>query len=81
MASTSAFRPAFSPGASRESSGNSRYPPHIAVEELDREDVVVRVVSPPVNPRDGGKLAEEVLAGLRGVDGNAANGNGGPEPA
>ena len=58
-----------------------RYPPHIAVEELDREDVVVRVVSTPMNPRDGGKLAEEVLAGLRGVDGNAANGNGGPEPA
>lgn len=53
-----------------------RYPPHIAVEELDREDVVVRVESTPMNPRDGGKLAEEVLAGLRGVDGN-----GGPEPA
>jgi small conductance mechanosensitive channel len=52
-----------------------RYPPHIAVEELDREDVVVRIVSTPMNPRDGGKLAEEVLAGLRG-----ANGNGGPEP-
>jgi small conductance mechanosensitive channel len=53
-----------------------RYPPHIAVEELDRDDVVVRVVSTPMNPRDGGKLAEEVLAGLRNVDGN-----GGPERA
>jgi small-conductance mechanosensitive channel len=52
-----------------------RYPPHIEVEELDRDDVVVRVVSTPMNPRDGGKLAEEVLAGLRSVDGN-----GGPEP-
>ena len=52
-----------------------RYPPHIAVEELDRDDVVVRVVSTPMNPRDGSKLAEEVLAGLRD-----ANGNGGPEP-
>jgi small conductance mechanosensitive channel len=51
-----------------------RYPPHIEVEELDRDDVVVRVVSTPMNPRDGGKLAEEVLAGLRSVDGN-----GGPE--
>jgi small conductance mechanosensitive channel len=58
-----------------------RYPPHIAVEELDRDDVVVRIVSTPMNPREGGKLAEEVLAGLRGVDGNGANGNGGPEPA
>jgi len=53
-----------------------RYPPHIAVEELDRNDVVVRIVTTPLNPRDGGKLAGEVLAGLRGVDGN-----GGAEPA
>ena len=53
-----------------------RYPPHIAVEELDRDEVVVRIVTTPLNPRDGGKLAGEVLAGLRGVDRN-----GGPEPA
>jgi small conductance mechanosensitive channel len=52
-----------------------RYPPHIAVEELDRDDVVVRIVATPMNPRDGGKLAEEVLAGVR------TNGNGGAEPA
>ncbi len=53
-----------------------RYPPHIAVEELDRDDVVVHIVTTPLNPRDGGELAGEVLAGLRGVDGN-----GGAEPA
>src|SRR4051794_7845774 len=52
-----------------------RYPPHIAVEELDRDDVVVRIVSTPMNPRDGGKLAEEVLAGLR-ADGADADENG-----
>ena len=52
-----------------------RYPPHIAVEELDRDDVVVRIVSTPMNPSDGGKLAEEVLAGVRSADGN-----GGAEP-
>jgi small conductance mechanosensitive channel len=52
-----------------------RYPPHIAVEELDHDDVVVRIVSTPMNPRDGGKLAEEVLAGVR------ENGDGGAEPA
>ena len=46
-----------------------RYPPHIAVEELDRDDVVVRIVSTPLNPRDGAKLAEEVMAGVRGTDG------------
>jgi small conductance mechanosensitive channel len=46
-----------------------RYPPHIAVEELDRDDVVVRIVATPMNPRDGAKLAEEVLSGVRGTDG------------
>src|SRR4051812_19372053 len=53
-----------------------RYPPHIAVEELDRDEVVVRIVTTPLNPRDGGKLAGEVLAGLRGVDGARAESNG-----
>jgi hypothetical protein len=72
-----------------------RYSPHIAVEELDRNDVVVRIVTTPVDPQDGAKLAEEVLAGVRGTPGAAGqvngggpeedqprgNGNGGPEPA
>jgi small conductance mechanosensitive channel len=70
-----------------------RYPPHIAVEELDRDDVVVRIVSTPLNPRDGAKLAEEVLAGVRGTDGahtessgdsahdRLGNGGGGERPA
>jgi small conductance mechanosensitive channel len=49
-----------------------RYPPHIAVEELDRADVVVRIVATPMNPREGGKLAEEVLAGVRGNPNGAA---------
>jgi small conductance mechanosensitive channel len=42
-----------------------RYPPHIAVEELDRDDVVVRIVATPMNPPDGATLAEQVLTGLR----------------
>lgn len=46
-----------------------RYPPHVAVEELDRDEVVLRVVSTPLDPEDGAKLAEEVLAGVRGSDG------------
>jgi len=46
-----------------------RYPPHIAVEELDRDEVVVRIVTTPVNPRDGATLAEEVLTGLRSTNG------------
>jgi small-conductance mechanosensitive channel len=45
-----------------------RYPPHIAVEELDRDDVVVKIVSTPLHPSDGAKLAEEVLAGVQGTD-------------
>ena len=59
-----------------------RYPPHIAVEELDRDDVVVRIVATPTNPRDGAKLAEEVLAGVRGTEGGRteANGDGGSDP-
>jgi hypothetical protein len=67
-----------------------RYPPHIAVEELDRDDVVVRIVSTPTNPSDGAKLAEEVMAGVRTTDGahteshdarGSGNGNGGGRPA
>jgi small-conductance mechanosensitive channel len=53
-----------------------RYPPHIAVEELDRADVVVRIVATPSNPREGAKLAEEVLAGVRTTDGARADSNG-----
>jgi small conductance mechanosensitive channel len=68
-----------------------RYPPHIAVEELDRDDVVVRIVSTPLNPRDGATLTEEVLTGLRSTNGGRAepasesdgrrqsNGNGGDQ--
>lgn len=53
-----------------------RYPPHIAVEELDGDEVIVRIVSTPVNPADGAKLAEEVLAGVRQAnDGAARNGD------
>jgi small conductance mechanosensitive channel len=53
-----------------------RYSPHIGVEELDRDDVVVRIVATPLNPRDGAKLAEEVLAGVRTGDGADAESNG-----
>src|SRR3954463_719150 len=51
-----------------------RYPPHIAVEELDRDEVIVRILATPLNPRDGATLAEEVLTGLRET--NEAHSNG-----
>ena len=56
-----------------------RYPPLIAVAELDRDDVVVRIVSAPLNPRDGARLAEEVVAGVRGTDGGHTDLDGPPD--
>jgi small conductance mechanosensitive channel len=51
-----------------------RYPPHIAVEELDRDDVVVKIVSTPLDPADGSRLAEEVLEGVQDADGARSDG-------
>jgi hypothetical protein len=51
-----------------------RHPPHIAVEELDRDEVVVRIVTTPMDPPDGATLAEQVLTGLRNT--NGAHGEG-----
>src|SRR4051812_12741331 len=53
-----------------------RYPPHIAVEELDRDEVIVRIVATPLNPRDGATLAEEVLTGLRDTNEAHSEANG-----
>jgi len=41
--------------------------PQISLEELDSDEVVVRVRATPVEDRDGPKLADEVLAGLASV--------------
>lgn len=56
----------------------TRHPPHIALEELDRDEVVVRVMATPVSPSDGSRLAAEVLAAIRESDGGRAgeDGNG-----
>jgi hypothetical protein len=43
----------------------TRYPPHIAVEELDGDEVVVRIVAVPESPADGARLASEILAVAR----------------
>jgi small-conductance mechanosensitive channel len=53
-----------------------RYPPDIAVQELDHDEVVVRITSTPADPKDGAKLAEQVLAGVRGSDGGGPERNG-----
>jgi small conductance mechanosensitive channel len=41
--------------------------PHIALEEIDRDEVVVRVAATPVIDADGPRLADEVLAALAPV--------------
>jgi small-conductance mechanosensitive channel len=54
-----------------------RYPPHISLEELDRDEVVVRIVATPERPSDGSRLAAEVLTAVR-EDGSTRNGHGDP---
>jgi small conductance mechanosensitive channel len=47
----------------------TRYSPHVELEELDRNDLVVRIVVTPMRPADGSKLASEVLAAVRNTNG------------
>jgi len=50
----------------------TRYSPHVELEELDRDEVVVRIVVTPMRPADGSKLASEVMAAVRNNDGARA---------
>lgn len=43
----------------------TRYPPHVGLEEIDDEGIVLRVNATPLRPEDGSQLAAEVLAALR----------------
>jgi small conductance mechanosensitive channel len=42
-----------------------RYPPDIALEELDRDEVVVGITATPLDPDDGSELAGQVLDAVR----------------
>jgi small conductance mechanosensitive channel len=42
-----------------------RYPPDISLEELDRDEVVVRITATPLDPSDGSDLASEVVDAVR----------------
>lgn len=53
-----------------------RYPPDVHVEEIDRDEVWVKIEATPSNPADGAKLTEQVLASVREAAGVSANGNG-----
>jgi small conductance mechanosensitive channel len=43
----------------------TRYPPHIALEELDGDEVVVRITAVPEHSAEGAKLASQILAVAR----------------
>ena len=45
----------------------TRRPPAIWLEEIDRDEVVLRITATPLNPADGAKLAEQVLSVTRGT--------------
>jgi small-conductance mechanosensitive channel len=53
----------------------TRSQPHISVEEVDDEEVVMRVNAVPEIDRDGPKLADEILAAISQVTGRG-NGDG-----
>jgi small conductance mechanosensitive channel len=42
-----------------------RYPPDVRVEEVDRDEVWVRIISTPSDPAEGARLAEQVLETVR----------------
>jgi small conductance mechanosensitive channel len=39
----------------------TRYPPHIGLEELNHDEMVVKIVAVPERPTDGARLASEIL--------------------
>jgi len=44
-----------------------RTEPHISLEEVDRDEVVVRIAATPLADDDGPQLADEVLAAVAAV--------------
>jgi small conductance mechanosensitive channel len=53
----------------------TRYAPDVTLEELDRDDVVVKIAATPERPADGAQLAAEVLDAVRDEP-DRANGSG-----
>jgi small conductance mechanosensitive channel len=44
-----------------------RSEPQISLEEVDRDEVIVRIAATPMNDSDGPQLADEVLAAIGAV--------------
>jgi len=42
-----------------------RYPPDVTLEELERDEVVLKIAATPLHPDDGARLASEVIRGVR----------------
>jgi small conductance mechanosensitive channel len=42
----------------------TRYPPHVGLEEIDEDGIVLRVNATPLRPQDGSELADQVLEAL-----------------
>lgn len=53
-----------------------RFPPHVTLEELDRDEVVVRILATPEHRVDKSRLAAEIIAAVRESGGQA---NGAPQ--
>ncbi len=53
----------------------TRYAPHVGLEEVDEDGVVLRISATPLRPGDGSQLAEEVLEALRKTPSAAATGS------
>lgn len=51
--------------------------PHIGLEEIDAEEVVVRIAATPASEEHGPQLADEILAAIGPVMRRDGNGNGG----
>jgi small conductance mechanosensitive channel len=45
----------------------TRAEPHISLEEIDRDEVIVRIAATPLSESDGPQLADEVLAAIGAV--------------
>jgi small-conductance mechanosensitive channel len=54
----------------------TRSAPHIALEEVDADEVVVRVTATPAKPSDGPKLADEILSTIAAVARSGGEPNG-----
>jgi small conductance mechanosensitive channel len=55
----------------------TRYPPDISLEEIDRDEVVLRIAATPERPSDGAMLAEQILSVARTEGRDGGNGASG----